>query len=342
MAKARKTDKPRTEKQIAASLRRKDVPTGQSEKQKAASLRRRKVPTGQSALQKAATDAKKDVPYVQSAAQKAASDDRRGKPTEAQLAAAENRKGVPTGQSEKQKAASDRRKDVPTGRPSEAQEAANTKRRGVPTGRTGQTAAQKAASDDRRGTFSDAQKAAADKRHYDNEAARVQPEVALRQAQEYWADLQEQDLQLVWDDSAMEYDDDEAALPGIEIIEAFRTSSAAQDQDVQANNAFFGQDTLALRIIQEHNQAQLQLPANQRTRIRAVYSMMRIGRQSRDRIYTDCGPNAPNGRICPVEQEQLLFNTLQHILLRGNTALIFQRGLDGLTNPDSLEIFLDY
>jgi hypothetical protein len=36
-----------------------------------------------------------------------------------------------------------------------------------------------------------------------------------------------------------------------------------------------------------------------------VWSMMRIGRQSRDRIFTDCGPNAPNGRRWRVGHEDL-------------------------------------
>jgi hypothetical protein len=53
-----------------------------------------------------------------------------------------------------------------------------------------------------------------------------------------------------------------------------------------------------------------------------------------------CGPKALNGRLCPVEQEQLLFKPSQHIVQRDNTAMIFQRGLDRLMNSDSLEIFL--
>jgi hypothetical protein len=51
----------------------------------------------------------------------------------------------------------------------------------------------------------------------------------------------------------------------------------------------------------------------------------------------DCGPNA--GRICPVESEQALYNTLQDIRQRGRTCLIFQRGLDGISNATSLHDF---
>jgi hypothetical protein len=52
----------------------------------------------------------------------------------------------------------------------------------------------------------------------------------------------------------------------------------------------------------------------------------------------DCGPNA--GRLCPIAAEQALYNTLEDIRRRGRTALIFQRGLDGITDAPSLHDFL--
>jgi hypothetical protein len=175
-----------------------------------------------------------------------------------------------------------------------------------------------------------------------HEAAREETERLTALVHAHWAEIQRPDLDLIWDDRNVVYDDESANLPGVEYIEALRASSVAQDQALQALNADLGQHALVPRIVQEHNDAQRQLPPHQRTRIRAIWSMTRFGRRSRDRIFNDCGPNAPNHRICPVEQEQRLFNTLQHIMLRGNTAIIFQRGLDGLTNSDSLELFLRY
>jgi hypothetical protein len=207
------------------------------------------------------------------------------------------------------------------------------------------TPAMKAANDMRRGVSTPAQKAAFEARKAatdKREADRQQSEQVVDQIRAHWDAAQDPDLQLIWDDRDVVYDAEWANLPGVEYIEAYRSSSVAQDQAIQLHNAFLGQDTLSPRIIQEHNDAQLQLPPHQRTRIRAIWSMMRIGRRSRDRIYLDCGPNAPNGRRCPIEQEQLLFNTLQHIMQRGHIAIIFQRGLDGLTNSDSLELLLRY
>ena len=232
-------------------------------------------------------------------------------------AASDARKGVKRPRSAAQIAASDAKKGQP---PTPAQKAANDARKGQPP-----TPAQKAANDARRAPVYD-----------------VSPEEAERKIQAYWDDIQRQDLELIWDDRNVVYDEESANLPGVEYIESVRGSSFAQDQDIQAQNGFLGQDTLRPRIVQEHNEAQLLLPPHQRTRIRAIWSLMRFGRRSRDRIYNDCGPNAPNGRLCPIEQEQLLFNTLQHIMQRGNICIIFQRGLDGLTNSDSLELLLRY
>jgi hypothetical protein len=279
----------------------------------------------QTPAQKAASDARKGIPRPQTAAMKAGHQARSKALADKKQAGVDRRKAwndefdaaARKAGTAAQEAASDERKEATL-----AQKAASDARRGISTPRT---AAQKAGTDKRR--------AKTDER----EAARA--EQAAPQVQEYWDEIQRQDLGLLWDDRDVVYDNDNL-LPGQEYVLGLRSSSAAQDWIMQVQNGLIGQDVVALRIIQEHNQAQLQLPPHQRTRIRAIWSMMRIGRRSRDRIYNDCGPNGPSR--CPIEQEQRLFNTLQHIMQRGNIAVIFQRGLDGLTNSDSLEIFLRY
>jgi hypothetical protein len=42
------------------------------------------------------------------------------------------------------------------------------------------------------------------------------------------------------------------------------------------------------------------------------------------------------GRICPIDAERQLYNTLNDIRQRGYTCLIFHRGLDGISNAVSL------
>lgn len=285
------------------------------------------------------------VPIQESAARKAANEARKGVRTANQIAASAARKGISTTQSPAQKAATDKSRGVPKKQQAERtakQQAASDARKGVP---TGQSPAQKAATVKRRGAKTPVQIASAERREaafLQREAARKAPEEVIAKINAYWAERQLQDLRLIWDDRNVIYDDDCANLPGVEDILALRTSSVGQDRIIQAQNGSLGQDILAPRIVQEHNEAQPQLPLHERTRIRAIWGLERFGRRSRDRIFNDCGPNAPNGRECPVDQEQRLFNTLQHIMQRGNKAIIFQRGVDGLTNSDSLELFLRY